>query len=150
MRMLGSVDAASEATQDVLIRIFRGLKNFRGDSSLESWIYRITINVCLSYKSRWRLPTISIEDAEAIQSIIDEDSNPETMYIQEESRERLAGLISRLGEKESEAVNLYYVDGMTYDETRAVMDIPIGSVATLLNRGRAHLHVLVLREKEEL
>ena len=47
-RMLGSREEAEEATQDVFMRVYRGLSAFRSESKLSTWIYRITTNVCIS------------------------------------------------------------------------------------------------------
>ncbi len=150
-RMLGSREDAEEATQDVFLKIHRGLGAFRGEAKLSTWIWRITTNVCLSRRVRKSLPlTEPLEDREnGSSSAADISPNPEELYVAEEAREYLASLIAKLNRQESAAITLFYLEGMEYEEIARILDLPMGSVATALHRGRRKLRAL-FGEKENV
>jgi RNA polymerase sigma-70 factor (ECF subfamily) len=150
-RILDDPRDAEEATQDVFLKVYKGLRGYRGEGVLEAWIYQITMNVCKSRKRRTRRREVLLEDQKAAETIACEEQNPEELYIEEESRRMLAGLIPRLSEKESEALTLFYTDELSYERVGEIMNIPTGSVAVILHRARARLHVhYLLLEKEKV
>lgn len=145
-RMLRDRREAEEATQDVFMKVYRGLEGFREESKLSTWIFRITMNTCLDRLSRVRRETISFDDNEAlIAEYLASGEDPEELYSSQESAERLATLIGLLPPLEGEAIVLYYYEEESYEEIGNIMGIPAGTVATLLHRGRLHLHSLMSR-----
>jgi RNA polymerase sigma-70 factor (ECF subfamily) len=148
-RILADPRDAEEATQDVFLKVYKGLRGYRGEGVLEAWIYRITLNVCKSRKRRTRRREVFLEDQKAAETITCEEQSPEGLYIEEESKRMLAGLIPRLSEKESEALTLFYDDEFSYERIAEIMDIPTGSVAVILHRARARLHVHYLSLERE-
>ena len=66
-RMLGNREEAEEATQDIFLRIHRSLGDFRGESKLSSWIYRITANACISRLRKKQLKTSSLDEPSEIE-----------------------------------------------------------------------------------
>ncbi len=143
-RMLNSREDAEEATQDVFRKVHAGLGDFRGDAKLSTWIWRITANVCLTRLAKKRMDTVLLAGDPA-----DEDcsSNPERALIGSEERKRLAELISALDPREASAINLFYYEGMRYDEISETLGVPPGTVATMLHRGRERLRAMLLKEK---
>ncbi|HTP12840.1 MAG TPA: RNA polymerase sigma factor [Bacteroidota bacterium] len=148
-RMLGTREDAEEATQDVFLKIHQGLPGFRGESQLSTWIWRITTNVCLTRGAKRKLHTVPLDEDEGEESVIDDHapSNPEESFIAEESREQLARLINKLNPRESAAITLFYVDGLEYVEIARILDLPMGSVATHLHRGKKKLQALYHQRK---
>jgi RNA polymerase sigma-70 factor, ECF subfamily len=149
-RMLGSREDAEEATQDVFLKIHQGLGDFRGESRISTWIWRITTNVCLSRRARKKISTDSLdEDTERSAEIEDKNvADPEELFIAQEAREKLAGLIADLNPQEASAITLFYLEGMDYAEIARILDVPMGSVATALHRGRLRLRMLYLRKEK--
>ena len=136
---------AEEALQDILMRIYRGLKSFRGESALRTWIHRITTNHCLKVRKK-RRPAVEPIDVESETNRITHDAEGEFLAVHGEAEIRRA--ISRLPDKEAEAITLYCLHGMSYREIAAIMRLPAGSVATCLRRGRLHIHLLLSRERK--
>jgi RNA polymerase sigma-70 factor (ECF subfamily) len=147
--ILGDRREAEEATQDVFLNVYRGLKRYRRESDLATWIYRIVMNVCLSRKRKAERPISSLEEAKHASAIISDAGNPELLYLEEETKRLLASCISKLSGREIQALTLFYYDGLRYDEISGVMNLPVGSVATILHRARARLHVHVLMQRKE-
>jgi RNA polymerase sigma-70 factor (ECF subfamily) len=150
-RVLGNREDAEEATNDVFMRIHRGLSDFRGESQLSTWIWRITTNVCLTLKARRRVQMVSLDAGEFRDDPRDDerDSNPEERLFAQEGGEQLAGLIAELPDQEGLAIGLFYLQEMKYNEISAVLRIPTGSVATLLHRGRERLRKRILGERKK-
>jgi RNA polymerase sigma-70 factor (ECF subfamily) len=151
LRVLGNREDAEEATNDVFMRIHRGLSDFRGESQLSTWIWRITTNVCLTLKARRRVQMVPLDAGEFRDDPRDDerDSNPEERLFAQEGGEQLAGLIAELPDQEGLAIALFYLQEMKYNEISAVLRIPTGSVATLLHRGRERLRKRILGKRKK-
>ncbi len=149
LRVLGNREEAEEATSDVFMRIHRGLGDFRGESQLSTWIWRITTNVCLTSKARKRVHMVSLDAGEFRDDPPDDkrNSNPEERFLAEEVGEELAGLIAELPDQEASAIAFFYLQEMKYDEIAVIMEIPTGTVATLLHRGRERLRKRICGER---
>jgi RNA polymerase sigma-70 factor, ECF subfamily len=148
-RMLGNREEAEEATMDVFLKIHHGLADFRGDAQLSSWIWKITTNVCLSRRARKRVPTVFMEMEKVERIVVDREpaSNPEELFLKEESREQLARLIAELPDQEAAAITLFYLEELKYEEIAAVLGLPSGTVATALHRGRERLRRNMIGER---
>ncbi len=148
-RMLGNREDAEEATQDVFVKIAKGLGNFRGDAKLSTWIWRITTNVCLTRINKKSVKTTTLYDdeLEILNDVDDNQVNPERYFIIEEEREQLIQFISKLNPRESAVITMFYFDGLDYNEISNILDLPKGSVATALHRGREKLRKLLLQEE---
>jgi RNA polymerase sigma-70 factor (ECF subfamily) len=142
-RMLGSREDAEEATQDVFLKIHRGLADFRDQSRISTWIWRITTNVCLTRRAKKSPMTMSLNGKGEEHVIVDENrqSNPEKLFVAQEDRERLARFIAKLDPTEASAITLFYLQEMGYEEIARILDMPMGSVATALHRGREKLRM---------
>jgi RNA polymerase sigma-70 factor, ECF subfamily len=138
-RMLGNREDAEEATMDVFLKIHKSLSDFRGDAKLSTWIWRITVNVCLSRRSKRKPETVVTEADNPEETIVDPSLNPEQYFIKEEAREEFARLVATLPEQEASAIALFYLEGMNYEEIATILSAPAGTVATALHRGRERL-----------
>jgi RNA polymerase sigma-70 factor (ECF subfamily) len=144
-RILGNDEDAEEAVQDIFLKIYRGLGDFKGESDISTWIYRISVNTCISRRRKARRPELLLDDPGDIAEIADCGDDPEGLFQREEDRARLAALVALLPDKEAKAITLYYMEEQDYRQISEIMGIPTGSVATVLHRGRIHLHQLFLK-----
>jgi RNA polymerase sigma-70 factor (ECF subfamily) len=147
--MLGDERDAEEAVQDVFLKIYHGMKGFKGESEISTWIYRITVNTCISRRRKAPRPEILPDDPAILLEIVDPLNRPDELYERSESKQRLTRLTSELPDREAQAVTLYYLQELDYSRISEIMNMPIGSVATVLHRGRERLHLLMLREEKE-
>ena len=147
-RMLGTKEDAEDATQEVFIRVHRGLMNFRGEAQMSTWIWRITTNVCLSYSAKKKEHIIPLDNKiEETLTDNNENSNPESNFNRMENNERLAQYIKSLNPTEASAISMFYIQEMSYEEISSALSIPAGSVATALHRGREKLKILFLQNE---
>lgn len=150
LRMLGSREEAEEVTQDVFVNVWRSLSNFRGDAKFSTWIWRITINVCLSKRSRRTGDRISLDDAVKNKTLNVEErgNNPLQLFIEKERRALLEELIAQLPAQEATAITLFYLEGLDYKEIAEIMQVPMGTIATKLYRGRERLRNMFNKMEE--
>lgn len=147
-RMLGSREEAEEAAQDVFLRIHRSIGGFQGRAKISTWVWRITTNVCLSRREIRRKSVVGSLDPEHAAEVPDESPDPERSCIVREESDRLGRMIASLPDREAAVITLYYMEGMDYKEIARVLDLPAGSVATALHRGRERLAGKLSHAKE--
>jgi RNA polymerase sigma-70 factor, ECF subfamily len=136
-RRLGSVEDAEEAAQDAFLTIYQSWSRFEERASLATWIYGITFNVCRHYSRKRKEDLLALD--ECSEDLMEFDTGSEQRYLEHESRERVGRLLSLLPEDESEALTLYYLEEASYKEISDVLNVPTGSVASLVHRGRERL-----------
>lgn len=121
----GSVADYEDLRQDALINIWRGMASFRGEAKQRTWVYRVTVNSCLStIRSQSRHKH---EGLNSLYQLIDA-SNEER-----ESIEQLYRIISGLGAQDR-AIIMMWLDEMRYDDIASVMGLNRNTVATRLSR----------------
>jgi RNA polymerase sigma-70 factor (ECF subfamily) len=136
--MLRDRAMAEDTTQDVLLRVWRALPGFAGQSQLSTWIYAIAKNGSLS-ELRKRRPTVSIDQND------DEDSyNPAVAALaapeaDDSATVSVGQLLDQLPERYRQAVVLFYMEDKSYEQTAASLGLPLGTVKALLHRARKRL-----------
>lgn len=152
IRILGNKEDAEEATQDVFMRILNSLDDFRGDSSLATWIWRITANVCLSRRKKKTIDTVSLNKIEfdPPDGRTEQYSRQERSFFARERADIINRYISSLPPGESAVITLFYLEELSYEEISEVLKMPMGTVSTALHRGRQRLGELLRGKKGEL
>ena len=145
-RVLGDYAEAEDITQEAFVRAWRGLSGFRGQARFTTWLYRIVHNLCLN-----RLPGLRREllQVELLEEVLDDPATSPPDLL--EARERVVFLhaeLDRLPEKYRLVLTLRYLQGLSYAEIAAALDVPMGTVKTHLHRAR-RLLMERLRQWEE-
>ena len=146
--MLGSHQEANDAVQDIFLRINKGLCNFREESKISTWIYKIATNVCLRQCKKKKHLFNSI-DEEYIQKLISEQhSHPpvDTVYEKKELHKVVLRCISKLPPKYRVVILLYYYEELSYEEIADIVDIPVGTVGTNLHLAKNALRTIMKKE----
>jgi RNA polymerase sigma-70 factor (ECF subfamily) len=141
---------AEEALQDILMYVYEGLKDFRGECEMKTWIHRMTTNHCLNVKKRPRPAEESVNEIDEETEVAELAKSPEDEYLGTLGEAEVRTAISRLPDKQAEAVTLFCLEGMSYSEIAEIMGIPIGSVATCVSRGRRHIYVFLYGRRHEM
>ena len=133
----GNRDMASDITQQTFLKIFTGIKSFRSDSALSTWIYRIAANACADeHRSRRRL--VPLADGRDLGALTARGSIEERYYHLQISIE-VRNAIAELKPKLRMAIVLKYVEELSYDEIGQVLGCSMGTVASRLNRAHKAL-----------
>jgi RNA polymerase sigma-70 factor, ECF subfamily len=128
-RLLGGSERMDDVLQEAYVKAFRALPRFRGDSSLETWLYRIVYNACIDDLRRQR----------AHESFEEWDERLAAAPAEPEERLDLAAALASLPPELRAVVLLVDAEGLSYEQAAAILDAPAGTVASRLNRARAHL-----------
>lgn len=142
-RFFNNEEDAMDATQEIFIKIYRALPNFEGRSSLKTWIYRIASNTCITISDRRKR-----EKEGLLQTIINWWSDrtvetPEEEVVDNEIRRMNQKMVSEKLEQLPETyrmpVILKDIEGFSLEKICEILDIPLGTAKSRINRGRRML-----------
>jgi len=147
LRVLGARDA-QDASQEVWIRVWRNIKNFRGDSAFTTWLYRITMNTCLSVRQKESRRDERHYDGEVpfLAEPAGGDADPETSALNSERREEMEAALGYIRPDHRAALVLRHMEGLSYAEIAEVLDVPDGTAKGWVSRGRAAMLVALSKE----
>ena len=144
-RMTGSSEDAEDLTQEVFIRMYQSIDSFRGQSSLNTWLFRIAGNLCIDRfrRAKNRTPAYSLdepagEDAPA-HEVPDHTYEPHRLLENVEMAEQIQQALSRLPEKLRATLLLHDIEGLPYEEIAQVVGCPLGTVKSRLFNARMQL-----------
>lgn len=123
---------ASEITQDVFVKVFANLSDFRGTSKFETWLYRIVINTVNDHARRWR--RFLFLDSEFWNRQPIHAASVEEVYAHAQVQERVRSAIASLPQRFRAPVVLRYIEELSYEEIAVVLKCPPGTIAARLNR----------------
>lgn len=150
LHLLGDRDEALDLSQEVFLRVFRTLGNFRGHSALRTWIYRIVINQVRNRQRWWRRrhrdSQVSLD--EHLQQYGDFESKsdvlPDRLLASKETASRIWQALDRLPFDQRTALILREVDGLRYEEIAYSLGVAVGTVKSRLTRARQALRAELL------
>ena len=128
VRQLGNTEDARDAAQDVFVKALQAIEGFKGDSTLQTWLYRITVNVCTTMRRRRRwLSFFAVgEGAEERDVVADQPSTAQATY-DAEFETFFRKLLAELPAKQRETFCLRYYDELTYEEISQIMQCALGT-----------------------
>lgn len=127
-----SKEEADDLFQETLINMWQGFDRFRGDSSISTWVYRVSLNTCMSHKRKKRLKTVPL------------DVSPEILSENTSSGLRNVQLHERIARLElfDRAIVLLWLEDMSYDEIASIVGISVKALGVRLVRIRQKLKKL--------
>ena len=133
----GNEAMARDVSQQVFLKLFTTISQFREDSHFTTWLYRIVANACTDEHRRRRRfvpfsPEIEVRH-------MTEQGSQESRFHRREVAESVRGAISELTPKLRLPILLKYVEGLSYDEIAQALEVSIGTVSSRLNRGHRML-----------
>ena len=151
-RIVNDPADAADTTQDVFLKVFRGMKHFHGESSLKTWIYRIALHEAANRRRWWfrhKAKETSIEPAESDAAIAGENAmqialtdhaeSPFDKVAHHEVQHRVEEELSKVPEPYRTTLILRDLEEMSYEEIAEVLEISLGTVKSRLTRGREAL-----------
>ncbi|MGC2170243.1 MAG: sigma-70 family RNA polymerase sigma factor [Candidatus Sulfotelmatobacter sp.] len=150
-RMMSDPADAADTTQDVFLKVFRGMKHFHGESSLKTWIYRIAVHEATNRKRWWfrhKAKETSIDPAEedaaagheAMQNALtDRGESPFDNVAHREVQKRVDAELRRIAEPYRTTLILRDLEEMSYEEIAEVLQVSLGTVKSRITRGRQAL-----------
>jgi RNA polymerase sigma-70 factor (ECF subfamily) len=142
-RTTGDAARAEDLAQDVFLRMYRGLRYFQGRARVSTWIYRITVNVCLQERSGPTRIDVPIGDERGEQPPGLPLGTKDAAFGTLELRDRLGKALARLPAHYRLLVAAHYLHDVKYEELAAALDLPLGTVKTHLHRAKRQLRQLL-------
>jgi RNA polymerase sigma-70 factor (ECF subfamily) len=138
LRMLGRQEA-QDASQDVWVRVWANMKSFRGDSAFSTWLYRITVNTCLSFRRKEsRRRTREVDEELAHLSVSPGgDGDPEEAALDAERREEIQVALGNVRAEHRAAMVMRHMEGLSCAEISEALGVPNGTVKGWASRGRS-------------
>jgi RNA polymerase sigma-70 factor (ECF subfamily) len=134
-RITGAVDA-EEVSQEVFIRIYRGLAKFRGESALDTWVYRLAVNAALSHVDR---RPARAEGEEALAQIAADDGPVRDPRL----AARLERALAALPPGYRAVLVLHDVEGLSHEEIAEIVGCRVGTSKSQLHKARAKMRELL-------
>lgn len=145
-RMAGNADDASDMTQEVMLKLYRNIKSFGGNSRFSTWVYRVATNTCLDELKKLRRHAsfsidsgVETDEGSITAEIEDTAPTPEQKAEQGELKELVAKALNKLGDEHKTVVVLRDIQGFSYDEIARILGCSEGTVKSRISRGRAKL-----------
>lgn len=134
-----NVEDAEEITQEVFVKIYRSAASFKGDSSLNTWVYRIAVNTSLNFLKKKNRFTFFKKSYNETQSI--DFAHPGTLLEQKEHAAFLFKAMDCLPESQKTAFILSYIECLPRQEVADTMQISLKAIESLLQRAKKNLRV---------
>jgi len=147
LRLLSDPYDANDVVQEVFLKVFRNIQSFRGQSSLRTWIYRITVNEAHNQR-RWffrhRQREVGLEDENddsrsLVQVLADGSRSPFDCAFDRERHALIQEALTRENPSFREAVVLRDITGLSYEEIADILQVSLGTVKSRILRGREAL-----------
>ena len=133
----GDRAVADDVTQQIFLKLFTAIRQFRGDSEFTTWLYRLVVNACLDERRR-RKRWLPWGDTDVI-THRSEKKPQEQRFERIEVSAAVQEAIAELKPKFRLPILLKYIEGLSYEEIASVMNCSKGTVASRLNRGHSQL-----------
>ncbi|MGB2629862.1 MAG: RNA polymerase sigma factor [Candidatus Omnitrophota bacterium] len=139
LRITASKEDAEEVTQDVFMKVYRGLRNFRFQSSFKTWIYRITANTAINkYKKRKREKMRTVEYDDSIETGHAAENAEKEIY-KSDNEKLIRSILDMLNPDQRACIVLRNIEGLSYEEIAKTLRININTVRTRLKRARTKI-----------
>ena len=150
LRMMGNREDAQDCAQEAMVRIYRAMGSFKGQSALATWIYRITMNTCLDELRRRKARKVTSLDSLVDNgwSPTDTGDTPEEHGLRVEKQNALNQAIQSLPDDMRAAIILRDVKGYSYDEIASILDANVGTIKSRISRGREKLREILSKQLE--
>jgi RNA polymerase sigma-70 factor, ECF subfamily len=145
-RIVNDPSDAADTTQEVFLKVFRGMKHFHGESSLKTWVYRIALHEAANRRRWWfrhKAHETSIEPVESgdcefagEDRLVDPGESPFETFAHEEVRAAVERGLEEVPEPYRTALILRDLEEMSYEEIAEVLQISLGTVKSRITRGR--------------
>lgn len=150
LRILGNPEDAQDAAQEALIKVFKGIGSFKVEAQFSTWLYRIVVNTCNDYlrkakrQSHYSLDQqIETQEGAMTREVIDPGLTPDQIYEGNILKQKVHSAIQALPEQQRTVVVLRDIEGMSYEVIASMLDLPVGTVKSRINRGREALRQLL-------
>lgn len=148
LRMMKHREEAEEVSQDTFIKVYKSLSNFKGDSKLSTWIYRIAYHACLDRlkKNKRHYLDVSMDGDRPIQVEVME--NAFNQLVEQEQKQKIQFCLEQLTSEDAFLITLYYFEDLSMDEISKIVSLESNHVKVKLFRIRKKLASILKSQLE--
>ncbi|MBI3139456.1 MAG: sigma-70 family RNA polymerase sigma factor [Sphingobacteriales bacterium] len=144
LRLVKNREEAEEVAQDVFIKAYKYLADFRGDARFSTWLYTIVNNTCISFLRRKKLTVYSLDDEKVFNTAANREAGYKADTVEQKSRQAMVNAaISHLKPDDAAIITLFYKNEQTLDEIARVLGLEANTAKVRLHRARARLKELM-------
>lgn len=140
LRMVKSREDAEEIAQDVFVKAFRFLSNFRGDAKFTTWMYTIVNNTCITFLRKKKQAIVSLDDEGVFTTADNIDSGVSANTIEKKSRTAMVNeAIAMLNPDDAAIITLFYKNEQSLEEIAQILELEVNTAKVRLHRARTRL-----------
>jgi RNA polymerase sigma-70 factor (ECF subfamily) len=140
LRILKNREDAEEVAQDVFIKAYKYLADFRGASKFTTWLYTIVNNTCISFLRKKKMQIHSLDNEKLFELAVNQDSGLRADYVEQKSKiTMLNNAIALLNEEDAKIISLFYAGEQSLNEIAGILGIEANAVKVRLHRARTRL-----------
>lgn len=140
LRFTKNREDAEEVSQDIFIKAYRALPDFRGASKFSTWLYTIVNTTCITFLRKKRLEVHSLDNEKVFEVADSQDSGMRANLVEQKSRMAMVNdAIKMLSTDDAEVITLFYKGEQTLEEIARILGIEANTVKVRLHRARARL-----------
>jgi len=139
-RLMQSREDAEEVAQDVFVKAYRSLADFKGGSKFRTWIYTIAHNTAITYLRKKKQKILAIDDESAFMQLENQESDFKANQVEDKSRKDMVNrAIDMLPPDDAQIITLFYKGDQSLDEIASIIGIETNTVKVRLFRARQKL-----------
>lgn len=140
LRMIKSREDAEEVAQDIFVKAYRSLSNFRGDSKFTTWLYTIVNTTCITFLRKKKLEVHSLDNERTFTVADNVDSGMRANLVEQKSKTVMVNsAINLLSPDDAQVITLFYKGEQSLEEISKVLGIEMNTVKVRLHRARTRL-----------
>ena len=140
LRMIKSREDAEEVAQDIFVKAYRSLADFRGASKFSTWLYTIVNTTCITFLRKKKLEIQSLDNEQVFEVADSQDSGLRANLVEQKSKVAMVSkAIALLGPDDAQIITLFYKGEQSLDEIAKVLGLEANTAKVRLHRARARL-----------
>ena len=140
LRMVQGREDAEEVSQDIFVKAYRSLADFRGESKFSTWLYTVVRTSCITFLRKRKLETTSLDNEKVLVQLENRDSGLRANKIEQKSRQAMVNeAIGMLSPDDAQVITLFYKGEQSLEEMGAILGMEPNTVKVKLHRARQRL-----------
>ena len=140
LRMIKSREDAEEVAQDIFVKAYRSLADFRGASKFSTWLYTIVNTTCITFLRKKKLEVHSLDNEKVFEVADSQDSGMRANLVEQKSRAAMvSNAIDLLSADDAQVITLFYKAEQSLEEVAQVLGVEVNTAKVRLHRARARL-----------